>query len=119
MKESVCGSIVVALIATTVLGENAAEIGSVRLKGYLGERLDAMIERHVCGANDPARVANEKVNALIRPFADGRRVIWLDVNAKLVDAKGDVPTDLASDRLHPTEKGYRIWFDALERALGK
>ena len=51
MKESVCGSIVVALIATTVLGENAAEIGSVRLKGYLGERLDAMIERHVCGAD--------------------------------------------------------------------
>ena len=70
-------------------------------------------------ANDSARAANEKANALIRPFADGRRVIWLDVNAKLVDAKGDVPTDLASDRLHPTEKGYRIWFDALERVLGK
>ena len=31
--------------------ENAAEIGSVRLKGCLGERLDAMIERHVCGAD--------------------------------------------------------------------
>ena len=27
---------------------SAAEIGTVRLKGYLGERLDAMIKRHVC-----------------------------------------------------------------------
>lgn len=39
------------LVAMTALAENAAEIGSVRLKGYLGERLDAMIERHVCGAD--------------------------------------------------------------------
>ena len=39
------------LAAMTAFAENAAEIGSVRLKGYLGERLDAMIERHVCGAD--------------------------------------------------------------------
>ena len=38
-------------IAGEAFAENAAEIGSVRLKGYLGERLDAMIERHVCGAD--------------------------------------------------------------------
>ena len=30
---------------------SAAEIGTVRLKGYLGERLDAMIRRHVCGTD--------------------------------------------------------------------
>ena len=38
-------------IAGTAFADNAADIGSVRLKGYLGERLDAMIERHVCGAD--------------------------------------------------------------------
>ena len=38
-------------IAGEAFAENAAEIGSVRLKGCLGERLDAMIERHVCGAD--------------------------------------------------------------------
>ena len=37
--------------AGVAFAENAAEIGSVRLKGYLGDRLDAMIARHVCGAD--------------------------------------------------------------------
>ena len=37
----VCGS------AGVVFAENAAEIGDIRLKGYLGERLDQMIERHL------------------------------------------------------------------------
>ena len=51
MKECMCGLIVAVLTAGAAFAENAAEIGSVRLKGYLGERLDAMIERHVCGAD--------------------------------------------------------------------
>ena len=51
MRKGVVGFAVIALGVTTVLAENAAEIGSVRLKGYLGERLDAMIARHVCGAD--------------------------------------------------------------------
>ena len=44
---TICGLI----SAATVWAENAAEIGSVRLKGCLGERLDRMIERHVCGTD--------------------------------------------------------------------
>ena len=47
LAEMACGL----LVATAAFAENAAEIGSVRLKGYLGERLDAMIERHVCGVD--------------------------------------------------------------------
>lgn len=38
-------------IAGVAFAENAADVGFVRLKGCLGERLDAMIERHVCGAD--------------------------------------------------------------------
>ena len=51
MKKLMTGTACGLLVAMTVSAENAAEIGSVRLKGYLGERLDAMIERHVCGAD--------------------------------------------------------------------
>ena len=51
MKRLMVGVFFGLLAATTAFAENAAEIGSVRLKGYLGERLDAMIERHVCGAD--------------------------------------------------------------------
>ena len=46
-----CAVSLVCGIAGAASAENSAEIGSVRLKGYLGERLDAMIERHVCGAD--------------------------------------------------------------------
>ena len=41
--------------------DNAADLGSVRLKGYLGERLDAMIARHVCGTD---------VNYITAPFME-------------------------------------------------
>ena len=51
MKKLLTGTACGLLAAMTASAENAAAIGSVRLKGYLGERLDAMIERHVCGAD--------------------------------------------------------------------
>ena len=51
MRKLLTGTACGLLAAMTAFAENAAEIGSVRLKGYLGERLDAMIERHVCGAD--------------------------------------------------------------------
>ena len=51
MRKGVVGFAVLALGATAVWADNAAEIGSVRLKGYLGERLDALIERHVIGTD--------------------------------------------------------------------
>ena len=51
MKKLMTGMACGLLATMTASAENASEIGSVRLKGYLGERLDAMIERHVCGAD--------------------------------------------------------------------
>ena len=63
-------------------------------------------------AQDPNRVRNEKVNALIKPFADGDRVLWCDFNAKLVDEKGDT-LPFMQDRLHPNRAGYVIWRDAV------
>ena len=42
-----CGTILAAAVAATALGDSLGNIGDVRLKGRLGERLDAMIEKHV------------------------------------------------------------------------
>lgn len=50
MKKLLTGMACGLLAATSALAHTAAEIGSVRLKGHLGERLDAMVESHVCGA---------------------------------------------------------------------
>ena len=68
------------------------------------------------------RVRNEEVNRLIRSYADGEKVIWVDFNAKFLDAKGDVK-GIMPDRVHPNEAGYRLWLDAVmphfKRICGK
>ena len=61
----------------------------------------------------PNRVNNEKVNEMIRPFADGKKVILVDFNAKFLDEKGD-NVKWMPDHCHPNEAGYReIWLPAV------
>ena len=45
-------------------------------------------------ADHPWRVRNAKVNALIKPFADGRRVIWCDFNARFLNPDKTLKKDL-------------------------
>ena len=64
-------------------------------------------------ADDPIRVKNEAVNVLIKPFADGETVRWLDFNQKFFNAEGKLTKEVMNDLLHPNEKGYQIWLDAI------
>jgi lysophospholipase L1-like esterase len=68
-------------------------------------------------------VRNDKVNEIIRTYADGESVIWLDFNAKFLESDGTMTKRVMNDLLHPNETGYRIWLDAIEpefrRLLGK
>lgn len=72
---------------------------------------------------DTRFVVNEKVNTLIRPLADGKDVVWLDFNSRFLNAKGCVMKEVMPDYLHPNEKGYQIWLDAIapvfKEILGK
>ena len=72
-----------------------------------------------CGssADDPGRRVNERVNEIIRSYADGSRVIWIDLREKFLDAQGDTEW-IMPDRLHPTAKGYEdIWLPAILRHM--
>ena len=62
---------------------------------------------------DAARVGNEKVNAIIKGLADGDRVLWLDFNKNFLDAEGKLTKEVMNDLLHPNERGYQIWYDAM------
>lgn len=53
--------IIAALVAITAFGDSLGNIGDVRLKGRLGERLDAMIARHV---------ADRDVDYITAPFME-------------------------------------------------
>ena len=71
------------------------------------------------GANaaDRKRVVNDAVNAKIKAFADGQKVIWLDFNAKFLDAQGNTKW-IMPDCLHPNAAGYAdIWLPALQVQL--
>jgi lysophospholipase L1-like esterase len=60
----------------------------------------------------------DAVNTLISGFADGKTVRFLNVNAQLANARGElVDGVMNADKLHPAVKGYQIWADALKPVL--
>ena len=58
-------------------------------------------------------------NSIIAKLHDGKNVFYLDIGAKLLDADGQILPDIMSDKLHPTEKGYEIWAEAVKGPLAE
>jgi lysophospholipase L1-like esterase len=59
------------------------------------------------------RATNER----IAKYDDGQTVKYLDIGGKFLDADGTISKDVMADQLHPTEKGYQIWADAMNPTL--
>jgi lysophospholipase L1-like esterase len=56
-----------------------------------------------------------KINENISRFADGNKVLFLNINEKLADKEGRLfPGMMNPDGLHPAIKGYQVWADALK-----
>jgi lysophospholipase L1-like esterase len=65
---------------------------------------------------DVARMKNDEVNKLISRFQGAMelgRVSYLDIGPKFLAADGTLSKDIMPDFLHPNEKGYQIWADAI------
>jgi lysophospholipase L1-like esterase len=65
---------------------------------------------------DAGRAKNDEVNKLIAKFAtfaELGRVAYLDIGAKFLAPDQTLPKDVMPDFLHPNEKGYQIWADAI------
>ena len=58
-----------------------------------------------------------EINSIISRLHDGKRVFYLDIGAKFLDAEGNIPNDVMSDALHPGPKGYEIWAEAVKGPL--
>jgi lysophospholipase L1-like esterase len=44
-------------------------------------------------------------------------VKFMDIGSKLLGPDGTLSRDIMPDLLHPNEKGYQIWADAMEGIL--
>jgi len=58
----------------------------------------------------------DRINSNLARLADGKRIRYLNVNDKLADQSGKLFDGMmnASDKLHPTIKGYQVWADSLK-----
>lgn len=55
-----------------------------------------------------------KINANLAKLADGKKIRYLNVNAKLAGSDGKLFDGMMNaDKLHPSIAGYQIWADAL------
>jgi lysophospholipase L1-like esterase len=67
--------------------------------------------------DDLQRAQVALINTVIARLDDGRRVKFLDIDPKFLEADGTLSTNIMPDLLHPNEQGYQIWADAMRPAL--
>lgn len=65
------------------------------------------------------RNINNKVNDIIKTYADNKTVFFADINSVFLTEDGVLPKEIMPDLLHPNEKGYELWAEALEPHLQK
>jgi lysophospholipase L1-like esterase len=68
-------------------------------------------------AKDPARAYISELNGLLAKIAETRQIPFIDLRDKFVDAGGKLRTELMADVVHPAERGYAIWAEALKAEI--
>lgn len=63
--------------------------------------------------DSPNHVRVLETNKIIQKFADGKNIIYVDVYNKIMNGAKETPLDLMPDALHPNEKGYEVFYNAL------
>jgi len=67
--------------------------------------------------DDPKRQNNDAINEMISKFHTGERIHYLDISDKFLTADGILTKEIMPDALHPRQKGYEIWAEAIEPKL--
>jgi lysophospholipase L1-like esterase len=67
--------------------------------------------------DDPQRAQVALINTVIAKLDDGKMVRFLDIGPKFLEADGTLSKNIMPDLLHPSERGYQIWADAMNPTL--
>ncbi len=68
---------------------------------------------------DPRRAQLAEINTVISRLHDGKKVFYMDIGKVFLDAAGVIGTDIMSDGLHPTAKGYELWANAVNGKINE
>lgn len=67
--------------------------------------------------DDPQRAQVALINTVIAKLDDGRMIHYLDIGSHFLESDGTLPRSIMPDELHPSERGYQIWADAMNPTL--
>lgn len=65
----------------------------------------------------PQRGKLLQVNQALAKLADDKAIYYVDIGSQLIEADGSISTGMMRDALHPGERGYEIWAEAIEPKL--
>ena len=67
--------------------------------------------------DDQFRGEIKQVNEAISQLDGKENVKYLDIGPRFLDDMGELPKDIMPDALHPNQKGYEIWAEAMKVPL--
>lgn len=79
----------------------------------------AIFPRNYFGDTPVQMQTIQAVNTTIAGLDDGNRVRFLNINDRFLGPDGKVSTTLMPDALHPNEKGYQTWAEAMQPTLAE
>jgi lysophospholipase L1-like esterase len=65
------------------------------------------------------REKNAKASLLASKIADGKTIVYMDINQKFLTDNGTLTKEIMPDYLHPNKTGYKIWAEAIEPEVKK
>ena len=64
--------------------------------------------------DDPKRLKVAEINKIISTFGDGSKTRYLDITKAFLEPDGTLTKEVMHDYLHPTARGYEIWYEAMK-----
>ena len=83
-----------------------------------GDAEQRKVKEQGAGFNDQW-AKNDEASRLASRIADNKKIFFLDINKAFLDEEGVLTREVMPDLLHPMEKGYQIWAEAMEPTVRK
>lgn len=92
----------------------------IRLVGAENQNWSSRGHFFAAGARPSSQLEkNDRASELASQIADGEMIHYLNINEKFLEDDGTLPKDIMPDLLHPNERGYKIWAEAIEPKIAE